>query len=101
MNHSLIRVIETAQRSIERFALAGFSPAQSIERQIIWCWSRATGESTEPLPAPLCMAYLMESGFEKFGAYPLLAQQLRCIESEMRIFEMEHAEHSEYAALAA
>lgn len=98
MNHSLIQLIETAQRSIERFALAGFTPALGIQRQLLWCWNRATGESYEPLPAPLCMAYLMETGFEKYGAYPLLAHQLRTIEREMTSAEVEL---SEYAALAA
>ena len=98
MNLPLIKLIENTQRSMERFALSGFTPAQSIQRQLLWCWDQAMGVSYEPLPAPLCMSYLMESGFEKFGAYPLLAQQLRAIEAAMNEYEVENAE---YTALAA
>lgn len=98
MNEYLISSIEAAQRTVERFAKAGFEPARTIERQLTWCWSRATGFIQEPPPAPLCMSYLMEHEFAKYGAYPLLAHQLRNIELQMSKIEMDA---DEYAALAA
>jgi hypothetical protein len=83
MNEYLISSIESAQRTIERFAASGFEPAKTIERQLNWCWARATGFIQEPPPAPLCMSYLMEHDFAKYGTYPLLAHQLRAIEAQM------------------
>jgi hypothetical protein len=98
MNEYLISSIEAAQRTVERFAASGFEPAKTIERQLNWCWGRAAGFIKEPPPAPLCMSYLMENEFVKYGAYPLLARQLRSIEAQM-----EHTGMGveEYAALAA
>lgn len=98
MNEYLISSIEAAQRTIERFAASGFEPAKTIERQLNWCWGRATGFIKEAPPAPLCMSYLMESQFAKYGAYPLLAHQLRAIESQMEEAGMGG---EKYAALAA
>jgi hypothetical protein len=98
MNEYLISSIEAAQRTIERFAASGFEPARTIERQLSWCWGCAAGFIKEPPPAPLCMSYLMEHQFTKYGAYPLLAHQLRAIEAQMQKTGMEN---EEYAALAA
>jgi hypothetical protein len=98
MNEYLISAIEAAQRTIERFAASGFEPAKAIERQLNWCWARATGFIQDPPPAPLCMSYLMDNEFSKYGAYPLLAHQLRAIESQM---EMAGLGGEEYTALAA
>jgi hypothetical protein len=98
MNEYLISSIEAAQRTVERFAASGFEPAKTIERQLNWCWGRAAGFIKEPPPAPLCMSYLMEHEFVKYGAYPLLARQLRSIEAQMEETGMGV---EEYAALAA
>jgi hypothetical protein len=98
MNEYLISSIESAQRTIERFAASGFEPAKAIERQLNWCWARATGFIQEPPPAPLCMSYLMENGFTRYGTYPLLAHQLRAIESQM---DEAGLSGEEYEALAA
>lgn len=98
MNEYLISSIEAAQRTVERFAASGFEPAKTIERQLNWCWGRAAGFIKEPPPAPLCMSYLMENEFVKYGAYPLLARQLRSIEAQMEETGMGV---EEYAALAA
>ncbi len=98
MNEYLISSIEAAQRTIERFAASGFEPARTIERQLNWCWGRAAGFIKEPPPAPLCMSYLMENQFSKYGAYPLLAHQLRSIEAQM---EQTGLQHDKYSALAA
>ena len=98
MNEYLISSIESAQRTIERFAASGFEPAKTIERQLNWCWGRVAGFIKEPPPAPLCMIYLMEHEFAKYGAYPLLAHQLRAIESQM---EDSGLGAEEYTALAA
>jgi hypothetical protein len=98
MNEYLISSIESAQRTIERFAASGFEPAKTIERQLSWCWGRVAGFIKDPPPAPLCMSYLMEHEFAKYGAYPLLAHQLRAIESQM---EESGLGAEEYTALAA
>jgi hypothetical protein len=98
MNEYLIASIESAQRTIERFAASGFEPAKAIERQLNWCWARATGFIQDPPPAPLCMSYLMEHDFAKYGTYPLLAHQLRAIESQMEETGMGG---EQYTALAA
>lgn len=98
MNEYLLSSIEAAQRTIERFAASGFEPAKTIERQLNWCWSRAAGFIQEPPPAALCMSFLMERAFAKYGAYPLLAHQLRTIESQMDSLDMDL---EDYASLAA
>lgn len=83
MNEYLAQSIESAQRTLEHFAQAGFEPAIVIERQLMWCWKKAVGLTTEHLPAPLCLSYLAEDLFERYGDYPLLAHQLRSIEAQM------------------
>ncbi len=98
MNEYLISSIESAQRTIERFAASGFEPAKTIERQLNWCGGRAAGFIKEPPPAPLCMRYLMENEFTKYGAYPMLAHQLRAIEAQM---DEAGLGNEEYSALAA
>jgi len=98
MNEYLISSIEAAQRTIERFAASGFQPAKMIERQLNWCWSRASGFIKGPPPAPLCMSELVAHEFSKYGTYPLLAHQLRAIESQMQGAGLSG---EEYAALAA
>lgn len=98
MNEYLLSSIEAAQRTIERFAASGFAPAKTIERQLNWCWGRAAGFIQEPPPAPLCMSYLMEHEFAKYGTYPLLAHQLRAIESQLDSLGMDA---DEYTALSA
>src|SRR4051794_3334583 len=98
MNEYLISSIEAAQRTIERFAASGFEPAKTIERQLNWCWGRVAGFIKGPPPAPLCMSYLVIDDFSKYGAYPLLAHQLRAIESQMQEAGLSG---DEYTALAA
>jgi hypothetical protein len=98
MNEYLISSIESAQRTIERFAASGFEPAKTIERQLNWCWGRVAGFIKEPPPAPLCMSYLMEHEFAKYGAYPLLAHQLHAIESQMEECGLGAEEYSALAA---
>ena len=98
MNEYLLSSIEAAQRTIERFAASGFGPAKTIKRQLNWCWSRAAGFTQEAPPAPLCMSYIMENEFSKYGTYPLLAHQLRAIEAQMDGLEMDA---EEYTALSA
>jgi hypothetical protein len=98
MNPELLSLIESAQRTINRFALNGFTPALTIRKQLSWCWHRVSQNSMEPLPAPLCMAYLMEHEFRKFGAYPLLAEQLRRIESSMDDLIMDSYQYADLAA---
>jgi hypothetical protein len=101
MNEYLIASIETAHRTIQRFAEAGFEPAQAIERQLNWCWKRANGEIDGPPPAALCMSYIMSQEFEKYGAYPMLAHHLRAIEAMIELLEMNADDVAKYAALSA
>ncbi len=101
MNDYLIASIETAQRTIQRFAEAGFEPAQAIERQLTWCWKRAHGDVDGPPPAALCMSYIMAQEFEKYGAYPMLAHHLRAIETMIDLLDMSVEDAAKYAALSA
>ena len=98
MNEHLLSAIESARRTIRHFAASGIGPARTLERQLDWCWDRVNGLNEGPPPAPLCMSWLMEQAFERYGAYPLLAHQLRAIEEGMGVpaFDQER-----YAALAA
>lgn len=89
MNEYLAQSIESAQRTLEYFVQAGFGPARSIDRQLIWCWKRAVGLTTEDMPGHLCLSYLANDLFEKYGDYPLLAQQLRSIEAQMADLKMQ------------
>ncbi|MFZ4763658.1 MAG: hypothetical protein ACOYMN_01790 [Roseimicrobium sp.] len=89
MNQHLIASIEAAQRTVERFAKCGFGPAEAIERQLTWCWSRVAGFIQDPPPAPLRMSALAENEFAKYGAYPLLAHQLRTIELQITKLDAE------------
>ncbi len=101
MNAYLIVSIETAQRTIQRFADAGFEPALAIERQLAWCWKRASGEIEGSPPAPLCMSFIMEREFEKYGAYPMLAHHLRAIEAMFELLELREEDAARHAALSA
>lgn len=83
MNEYLAQSIESAQRTLEHFVEAGFTPARIIDRQLIWCWKCAVGLTTETLPGPLCLTFLAKEMFEKYGDYPLLYQELRSIEAQM------------------
>ncbi|CAN5713073.1 hypothetical protein BH11VER1_BH11VER1_26400 [soil metagenome] len=83
MNEYLAQSIESAQRTLVNFVQAGFGPARLIDRQLVWCWKRTVGLTNEELPGPLCLSYLAQDLFEKYGDYPLLAQQLRSIEAQM------------------
>ncbi len=83
MNEYLAQSIESAQRTLDHFAKAGFEPAQIIERQLMWCWKRAVGLTTENMPGPLSLTYFAKDLFEKYGDYPLLSHQLRSIEAQM------------------
>lgn len=101
MNEYLIASIEIAQRTIQRFSEAGFEPAQNIERQLMWCWKKAAGEVEGPPPAELCMSFIMEQEFQKYGAYPMLAHHLRAIEAMVQLLEMSEDDVERYAALSA
>lgn len=101
MNEYLTASIESAQRTIQRFAEAGFEPAQAIERQLNWCWKRAQGEVDGPPPATLCMSYIMSQEFEKYGAYPMLAHHLRAIETMIDLLDMNAEDAAKFAALSA
>lgn len=98
MNEYLLATIESAQRTIKRFSGAGYPPAQAIERQLNWCWKRANGTLDGPPPAPLCMCYLMEQEFQKYGTYPMLAHHLRAIEVMVDLLEPGAEKHAALSA---
>ena len=98
MNEQLLSDIESARRTVRCFAASGVSTAGTLERQLDWCWNRAAGLIQGPPPAPLCMSWLMEQAFERYGAYPLLAHQLRAIEEDLGVLT---DEEERLAALAA
>lgn len=84
MKATLIPLIEASLRALRQLSASGFAPARTVESQLRWCWLRINGLAFDPPPSPLCMTWIVETEFGKYGGQPLLWAQLREIEDGMK-----------------
>lgn len=88
MTATLLPVIETSLRALRQLSAQGFLPARTLESQLRWCWLRVNGLAFDPPPSPLCMTWIVETEFGKFGGQPLLWAQLREVEDGMKLLAL-------------
>jgi hypothetical protein len=88
MKTTLSPLIDASLRSLRQLSVSGFEPARMVESQLRWCWLRINGLAFDPPPSPLCMTWLVETEFNKYGGQPLLWAQLREIEDGMKLIAL-------------
>jgi len=84
MKKTLVPLIEASLRALRQLSASGFMPARPVESQLRWCWLRLNDLAFDPPPSPLCMAWIVETEFGKYGNQPLLVSHLREIEDGMK-----------------
>lgn len=72
--------IDEALAQIAPMAQAGWSPAQSIERQLRWCRAFAMGEAREERPGSFSMGLIATREFDMWGSEPELARLINEVE---------------------
>ncbi len=88
MKKNLTPLIDASLRSLRQLSVSGFTPARTVESQLRWCWLRLNGLAFDPPPSPLCMTWIVETEFGKYGGQPLLWAQLREIEDGMKLMAL-------------
>ena len=84
MKANLVPLVDASLRALRQLSVSGFAPARTVESQLRWCWLRLNDLAFDPAPSPLCMTWVVESEFGKYGQQPLLMDQLREIEEGMK-----------------
>lgn len=87
MKNELLALIDSALTDIHPMALAGMEPAQSIERQLVWCREFASSGKQGPIPGPFSMGLIATREFDMYGDQPELASLInriqRFVEAEL------------------
>lgn len=91
MKATLIPLINASLRALRQLSVSGFAPARTVESQLRWCWLRLNDLAFDPSPSPLCMTWIVETEFGKYGGQPLLVSNLREIEEGMKAIARERA----------
>lgn len=91
MKSTLIPLIDASLRALRQLAVSGFEPARAVQSQLRWCWLRLNELAVDPSPSPLCMSWIVETEFGKYGSQLLLVEQLREIEKGMRALSLGRA----------
>ena len=73
---------EEALAQIAPMAVAGWPPAQSIERQLRWCLALAADAPREKMPGVLSMGLIATRELDMWGDQPELALLINRIQSE-------------------
>jgi hypothetical protein len=82
MNPALHKMTEEALAQIAPMAVAGWPPAQSIERQLRWCLALASDAPREKMPGALSMGLIATRELDMWGDQPELALLINRIQSE-------------------
>ena len=69
----LLRKIQSAIQQIQPLAAKGWSPAQSILRQLGWCEGFVSGCPSDPAPGSLSMGLIATRELDMYGDKPDLA----------------------------
>jgi hypothetical protein len=73
--------IEEALGRITPMAEAGWDPAQSMQRQLLWCRGYLNGQIPEERPGPFSMGLMATREFDMYGNEPDLASLINRIQS--------------------
>jgi hypothetical protein len=81
---TLIQKIQSALRLIEPMAQAGWQPAQTMLRQLIWCERFVSGQPKAPRPGPFSMGLIATRELDMYGDQPDLALLINEIQREVQ-----------------
>lgn len=80
MDNALLAQIENALAQIVPMDEAGWAPAQSMRRQLMWCRAFVLEEPREPMPGPFSMGLMATREFDMYGQDPELASLINEIQ---------------------
>ncbi len=80
MNPPLLARIDAALAEIIPMDEAGWEPATSMRRQLVWCRALVLGEPREPMPGPFSMGLMATREFDMYGHQPELARLINEIQ---------------------
>ena len=83
MNTAILKLSNEALVQISPMSAAGWAPAQSIERQLRWCVSFASGLATESRPGPFTMGLIATRELDMYGYQPQLASLINQVQEEV------------------
>lgn len=83
MYEGLLAKAQTALAQIEPLAAQGWSPAESIARQLRWCVAFASGQSYEVRPGPFSMGLIATRELDMYGDMPELASLINQVQREV------------------
>ncbi|MBY0241775.1 MAG: hypothetical protein K2X55_20925 [Burkholderiaceae bacterium] len=83
MKTTILELANEAIAQISPMAEAGWTPAQSIERQIRWCIAFASDLPTEERPGPFTMGLIATRELDMYGDQPELALLINRLQNEV------------------
>jgi hypothetical protein len=81
---TLMQKIRSALRLIEPMAEAGWQPAQTMLRQLIWCEQFVSGQPKKPCPGPFSMGLIASRELDMYGDQPDLALLINDIQRDVK-----------------
>lgn len=79
----LLNGIDTALARVAPMARQSFPPAESIERQLIWCRKTLLKQPSEEMPGPFSMELIAIREFDMYGDDPALAALISKVQRAM------------------
>ncbi|MEK7287551.1 MAG: hypothetical protein AAB091_03180 [Elusimicrobiota bacterium] len=83
MNRQLLEKAQEALSQIELLAVGGWSPAESIARQLRWCIAFASDQPREERPGPFSMGLIATRELDMHGNRPELAALINQVQRDV------------------